>query len=68
MGEGRGKKLSTEYLKRHGGQTFFQAGPKVTGAASSNNPKEDPKGDVQGAVKYLTKTEKGGVLLPDDIV
>jgi hypothetical protein len=25
------------------------------------------KGDVRGAVKYLAHTEKGGVLLPDDI-
>jgi hypothetical protein len=25
------------------------------------------KGDVRGAVKYLTESEKGGVLLPDEI-
>ena len=25
------------------------------------------RGDLRGAVKYLTETEKGGVLMPDDI-
>jgi hypothetical protein len=25
------------------------------------------KGDVRGAVKYLTETEKGGVMMPDEI-
>ena len=25
------------------------------------------RGDILGAIKYLTETEKGGVLMPDDI-
>jgi hypothetical protein len=47
--------------------TVLKAGRKITGVVSSLFQANMLKGDVLGAVKYLTKTENRGVILPDDV-